>query len=134
MVEELLAELARLGVVLVANGDRLRYYPRKAVAPELFERLKSCKAEVLEILSDPWPEDEVEPWPEPCPKCGTLELWQTMTGRWRCMKCNPPLKAIKALKRVERTRCRDKLKSPPGMAEYLGIKNTQDIDTAPSIV
>ncbi len=80
-----------------------------------------------------WPA-EAEPWPEPCPKCGTLELWQTMTGRWRCMKCDPPLKAIKALKRVERTRRRDKLKNPPGMAEYLGIKNTQGIDTAPSIV
>jgi hypothetical protein len=25
-----------------------------------------------------------------CPKCGSLELWQTLTGNWRCLHCDPP--------------------------------------------
>jgi len=28
--------------------------------------------------------------PDPCPDCNTLELWQTVAGNWRCMKCDPP--------------------------------------------
>ena len=107
MVEKLQSELARLGVVVVASGGRLRYYPRGAVAPELVERLREHKAEVLEILSDPWPEDDGDE-PDPCPQCGSLAAWETMTGRWRCLWCDPPKKAIAALERVEKIRRRYK--------------------------
>ncbi len=31
--------------------------------------------------------------PDPCPECGTLELWQTLAGEWRCTRCDPPTKA-----------------------------------------
>ena len=41
---DLLANLARLGVEVVAYGDRLRYRPRSAVTPDLVERLKTHKA------------------------------------------------------------------------------------------
>lgn len=27
---------------------------------------------------------------EPCPRCGTYHLWQTLGGRWRCERCDPP--------------------------------------------
>ena len=47
---ELLAELTRLDIRLVAHGDRLRYCPRSAVTPHLAALLKAHKAEVLEIL------------------------------------------------------------------------------------
>ena len=102
MVEELLDELARLGVMVVASGDRLKFYPRKAVSPELVERLKEHKAEVLVVMAEPWP--EAEPEPEPCGKCGGLELWETPMGNWRCMKCDPPERARRLLEKAERLR------------------------------
>ena len=65
---------------------------------------------VLAIMANPWP--EAEPWPEPCPVCGTLEMWQNMTGRWRCMKCDPPRKAIRLLERTKRIQRRYSLPDP----------------------
>ena len=139
---QLMTDLARLGICIEAHGDRLRYSPRSAVTPDLTERMKANKTELLAILrnnaEDPemyvtyasatrraardrvnggpllppdvtealpaadsrWedgPEaghtDEsievIEP-PDPCPDCGTLELWQTLAGNWRCLRCDPP--------------------------------------------
>ena len=114
MVEELLAEINRLGVVLVANDDRLQYYPRAAMTPELIERLREHKAEVLAVLHNPWPADDSDE-PDPCPRCGGLAAWETITGRWRCMKCDPPTKAIKVLERVERIRRRYGLENLVGI-------------------
>ena len=28
--------------------------------------------------------------PDACAQCGTLELWQTLAGNWRCQRCHPP--------------------------------------------
>ena len=47
---ELLIELNRLGVKLVANGERLRFTPKEKVTPELLEKLKVSKQELLTIL------------------------------------------------------------------------------------
>lgn len=47
---QLLAELARLGVRLEADGERLRYAPRAALTPELAERLREHKPAVLAYL------------------------------------------------------------------------------------
>ena len=55
VTEALINNLARLGVTLVSDGDRLRYYPKDAVGPELVTRLREHKAEVLEIMANPWP-------------------------------------------------------------------------------
>ena len=123
MATELLNELTRRGVVLVVTGDRLRFYPRTAMTPELVGRLREHKAEVLEILSEPWPEVDGDA-PDPCPQCGSLELWETMSGRWRCMKCDPPERAIRLLEKVERIRWRCGLPDPPGAAELFSEIST----------
>ena len=67
--------------------------------------------------TDPWPEDEAEPWPEPCLECRTLEMWETMTRRWRCMRCDPPRVAVWALGKAARLRRRYGLPDPEGMEE-----------------
>ena len=47
---ELLADLGRLGIELVAHGDKLRYRPRSAMTPDLAERLKTHKSALLAVL------------------------------------------------------------------------------------
>ena len=47
---ELLLDLGRLGIRLEADGDRLRYSPRSALTPDLANRLKAHKAELLAML------------------------------------------------------------------------------------
>lgn len=142
---DLLAELTGLGIELVAHADRLRYRPRSAVTPELVERLRSHKAELLAILGDtggceglsrgPAP-DHPERWanhpegaPEPirwedciepppaCPRCGGLVWWWNPLGDRRCMDCDPPTTAITALERAERIRRRLGIPSPIGAAQ-----------------
>ena len=49
-VAELLNETQRLGIELAAHGDRLRYHPRSAMTPDLAERLRKHKAELLVAL------------------------------------------------------------------------------------
>ena len=104
MVESLLAELARRGIVLVSDGDRLRFHPKAAMTPKLLDRLKEHKPEILEIMADPWPAAETEP--APCGKCNGWALWQNPPGRWRCMKCDPPTRAERWLEKAERLRNR----------------------------
>ena len=47
---ELLTDLTRLGIEVVAHKDRLRYRPQSALTPDLAERLRTHKAELLAIL------------------------------------------------------------------------------------
>ena len=47
---QVLTEILARGVTLVADGDRLRFYPRDAVTGELLQRLRTCKAELLAML------------------------------------------------------------------------------------
>lgn len=47
---ELLTDLQALGVVLAADGDRLRFHPRGKVTPDLLAQLRDCKAELLSML------------------------------------------------------------------------------------
>lgn len=49
--------------------------------------------------------------PPPCPKCGSLELWQTVTGIWRCLACDPPNMAT--AQRITRLAARYRRRSPP---------------------
>jgi hypothetical protein len=46
----LLIDLGRRGIRLEVQSERLRYYPRSAVTPELFDRLKSHKAQLLDAI------------------------------------------------------------------------------------
>ena len=119
---DLLIDLDRAGIrELVRDGNTLRFRPRSAVTADLAGRLKAHKPALLAILrpagapdgaittsaagkgepakSRPgaapeglrW-EDCLDP-PDQCPKCGTLELWQTLAGNWRCLRCDPPTTA-----------------------------------------
>lgn len=47
---DLLLDLGRLGIRLEAGADRLRYFPRSALTPDLLDRLKAHKAELLAML------------------------------------------------------------------------------------
>jgi hypothetical protein len=55
--------------------------------------------------AEPSLDDEVlDVWPEPCATCASLELWQTITGDWQCLQCNPPNTSRRLLRTVERIR------------------------------
>jgi TubC N-terminal docking domain len=45
----------------------------------------------------------IEP-PDPCDQCGTLELWQTLIGNWRCLHCEPPTRARLLREQAEQLR------------------------------
>ena len=47
---ELLAELRKCSVELVATGGQLRYRPREAVTPQLLDQLKKHKPELLKLV------------------------------------------------------------------------------------
>ena len=49
-IAQLITDLTRLGIHIEAHGDRLRYAPRSAVTPDLTDRMKTHKDELLAIL------------------------------------------------------------------------------------
>ncbi len=56
-VADLIIDLARLGIRIEAHGERLRHSPRSAVTPpDLAERMKSQRGELLAILRRDTPE------------------------------------------------------------------------------
>ncbi|GAA4435812.1 hypothetical protein [Bremerella cremea] len=89
--------LTSQGIRLVVEGNRLRYHPKESINDDQVELLKTHKQQIICLLSRPEPTDEAS-WPdtidghalEPCPKCGTLELWENLAGNWRCLRCDPP--------------------------------------------
>ena len=138
---DLLSDLDRAGVQeLIPDGDRLRYRPRSAVTPDLAERLRTHKADLLAVLRPPaeapdvatsapgvdepdlepirW-EDPLEP-PEPCPGCGGLVFWWSPSEDRRCMRCEPPTTAIRLLERAHAIRRRQGIPGPADVAEMLG--------------
>ena len=48
---ELIANLNRAGIRLEAHDDRLRYFPRSKVTPDLLDGMKACKADLLATLT-----------------------------------------------------------------------------------
>lgn len=52
LVHEILEEVGRRGVSLFPKGDRIRFYPKNTLTPELLEELKKHKAEILVVLGD----------------------------------------------------------------------------------
>jgi hypothetical protein len=101
----LLKEARVAGLVVLADGDRLVVRgPRSAAA--MAQRLLEHKAEVLRALAtpaagtipavaasvdhqdDPGGCDEDLDALAPCPACGSLDLWQTIVGNWRCQHCD----------------------------------------------
>ena len=47
---DVLEALFSMGITIEAHEGRLRYRPRSAMTPDILEAVKSCKAELLEIL------------------------------------------------------------------------------------
>lgn len=47
---DLLSDLDRLHIRLDADGERLRFFPQSAMTPELLDRLRTHKAELLALL------------------------------------------------------------------------------------
>ena len=107
-LQEVLADCETHGIQLIPAGDAGLTIdaPEGALTSDLIERLKTHKAELLTLLlpaadndADGW-DDAIEP-PVPCPKCGRLELWQSVAGdslgqtpgTWRCVRCDPPTTA-----------------------------------------
>jgi hypothetical protein len=113
---------------LLPDGDRLRYRPRSALTPELAERLKTHRDDLLEVLGPkespddaataPAWEDCLDP-PDPCPNCGGRLYWWNLLGNHRCLVCDPPVIAMRTLERAERIRRRCGIPSPPGATEML---------------
>lgn len=98
-IETILQQFTKNGICLRVDGNALQYAPRDAMTPELMALARTHKQAILQALS-PLPNALVasEDWPEtidvrevtPCPKCGTLELWETLAGTWKCLRCDPP--------------------------------------------
>ena len=145
----LLADCEAGGVRLApAGGGKLGIdAPQDALTDDLLHRLKRHKAELLAVLEPAKALDEAnlapvaetgepaenrpevadgpDPWgmaidpPEPCPGCGGLAVWWNPLGGRRCLRCEPPTRAIRVLERTERIRRRLRIPSPAGASEML---------------
>jgi hypothetical protein len=131
-VTELRRELERLGVRLEVRGDQLAFHPTSALADDMVQQLRTHKADLVALLttttsSEPFTngqetssfqteEDEDEcpaahfelqeiDWNTPC-SCGSLELWETVGGDWRCLRCHPPEASRRLRALAERIRQR----------------------------
>ena len=79
---QILADLAHLGIRIEARGDRLRYWPRSAMTPDLVEQMKAHKTELLAALR---PENAAIALL--CPWCKGPDLADAETGL-RCVACD----------------------------------------------
>jgi hypothetical protein len=70
-VLDLLADCRLRGVELNLDGDRLRWLCRGELSPDLLNRLRDHKADLLAALR-----------PRPCPACG-----RPTDARRRCWRC-----------------------------------------------
>jgi len=91
----LLAELKRLGVVLTAEGDKLKYKaPAGVFTDDLRAAIRAHKPELLRLLTACRAEPPViQFWP--CANPAHVLYWRpAMDDRLICQKCNPcPLPA-----------------------------------------
>lgn len=99
-VLKLLSDCRSAGIQLtpIGSSDLKIDAPQNSLTPELIEQLKANKADVLRTLRVFRCDEIEEDWPDtvdvrdttPCPKCGSLELWENLVGNWRCLRCDPP--------------------------------------------
>jgi len=69
------------------------------------------------FVQDGWPLDSIDPDEvAPCSECGTLELWQTLAGNWRCLRCDPPTTARRLRERAAQVKS-DRTDSPRANAK-----------------
>ena len=98
-------EHATRGEIRCLKG-RLKFGGSKSSAPFPSAIVVFRPPELGEDLANPvrW-EDAINP-PAPCAKCGTLELWQTLAGNWRCLWCDPPTRARRLAEKAAQLRKR----------------------------
>jgi hypothetical protein len=65
--------------------------------------------------------DDCEPLPDPCPRCGGMAVWWTLSGRPRCLRCDPPERSRGLAARADRVR-----RLAPGP-----VREARDIDAQP---
>jgi hypothetical protein len=94
---ELLADLRRRGLVLVPDGDTLRYRPRNALTPELRAAVAAHKLELLALLADDeaevlWRADAMRPQ---VPRIGPIPVLaarpEVSARPGACLSCGDPL-------------------------------------------
>ena len=105
--DRLLDDLAHRGCILGLDGDgRL---VMDGVPPDLANDVARHEAELIRILKIETASMAeamvkiIDP-PDPCPKCEFMELWQTLAGNWRCLRCDPPAQARRLRERADRLR------------------------------
>lgn len=80
---DLLLDLDRLGIQVEADGERLQYFPRSALTPDLLDRLKAHKADLLAVL---------RPAPDlsPVNQADAAAVWQAALDRLEGDPLFPP--------------------------------------------
>lgn len=78
-----MADLDRLGIRIEAHGDRLRYSPRSLVTPDLIDRMKARKGELLAILRD-------DPQAQAIDLTDSKQVWQAALDRLEGSPSFPP--------------------------------------------
>lgn len=80
-VAELFFLVERQGIKLEAIGDRLRFFPRSAVTPDLLEQLIRHKDELLEMLEAKAERMAIQ-WCETAPKPDIRKALETALAEW----------------------------------------------------
>ena len=63
------------------------------------------------VQDAPWDADTINPDDlPPCSQCGSYEQWQSLTGNWHCLACEPSHRANLLRRKAARFR---RLASPP---------------------
>ena len=85
---DIIQDLRRRGVELQAAGDRLRFRPAGAIPPDLLERLREHKAEIIAALETTTVRARVRGADEVVPTANPEECWHCHGLRiCRCALC-----------------------------------------------
>lgn len=80
---ELVLDLGRLGIRLEADGERLRYYPQSTLTPDLLDRLKAHKADLLAALRPTPKSAALSKPPSEAPSKPTKAACRCVSEAWR---------------------------------------------------
>ena len=81
----LLADLRERGIVLVADGNRLRCRPKSLLTTDDLAALRVNKSAILSRLSTPRDSHRLV-----CFGCRSRRFWQSIHGVIICPRCHPP--------------------------------------------
>ena len=86
-------------------GDEMHLH---CPTPEIAAKIEAGRDRLERILAgleaeEPEPFQIIDP-PPPCPRCGSLRLWEGGDGTWHCLRCDPPLRAERLAAKAARLR------------------------------